>query len=288
MKEATNKVIRIIVVLILNTSISTGIRVLASILQGVHGKPSFVTPEFSAYSLMVQLLLLGAYIILGNQIPVKNKIGKGLLFILLYWASDYMAQILGMFGAPSAVIQEEAMSLKTILLDSIGYLFGGILMGVLLTFKEQTPKRECNRKRFFMSAFVSMITFPTVLFALEMIIGKINAEYMCYAAFGVDAGDIIPFYIVFYGFQAFSGFLFSVFYRFTEFNSTHDRRWLRFASVYGCMLWSPIVIIVAFFGVALPVTLVYAGIMLLSIYIDTFIFVRIMEGKEYGSKSNSI
>lgn len=103
---------------------------------------------------------------------------------------------------------------------------------------------------------------------------------MSYAAFGVNPRDIIPFYVVFYLFQMFSGLLFPVFYRLTEFNSDHNRKWLRFASVYGCMLWSPIVIIVAFFGVALPVTLIFAGIMLLSIYIDTFIFAGIMEGKK--------
>lgn len=279
MKASANKVIRIIIVLLLNTGISTGVRMLASILQGQHGAPSFVTPAFSAYALLTQLLLLGAYILIGYQIPVKNKILRGLIFTLLFWASDYMAQILGMFGAKSGILSEDALSFNTILMDSIGYFIGGILMGALLSFKEAGPKRDCIRKQFLISSVVSMFVFSGVLFALEMLIGKINPEFMCYAAFAVNRKNIISFYIVFYIFQAISGLLFPVFYRYTEFNSSYNRRWLRFASVYGFMLWSPVAIIVAFFGVALPVTLVFAGIMLLCIYIDTFIFAKIIEMK---------
>ena len=279
MKAIVNKIIRIIIVLLLNTGISTGVRVVASILQGEHGAPSFVTPAFSAYALFTQLLLLGAYILIGYQIPVKNKIVKGLIFTLLFWASDYMAQILGMFGAESAILSEDALSYRTIIMDSIGYFIGGILMGALLTFKTLERKRECSRKWFLVSVLVSMLVFPGSMFIMELLVGKINPDFTCHAAFVVDRKDIIPFYMVFYLFQAISGFLFPVFYRYTEFNSSHNRRWLRFASVYGFMLWTPVVIIVAFFGVALPVTLVFAGIMLLSIYMDTFIFVKIIEKK---------
>lgn len=65
---------------------------------------------------------------------------------------------------------------------------------------------------------------------------------------------------------------FPIFYRLTEYNSEHTRKWIHFASVYGVMLWAPIVLIVIFFGVPVLPTIVFTIILVAAIYLDSAVF----------------
>lgn len=275
-RKVINNLVRFIVVFIVTMLISTGVRMLASVISGEHGAPSFVTPIFNLFGSCTQILLLLAYILIGYQMPIKSKILKGITFMALFWASDYLPQILGTFGGTSAVLNENAMSLKTILLDSVGYLLDGIVIGLFLTFRKADPKRVCNKKYYIIACIISMIIFPVVLSACEMIVGEIDKNLLTANAFAIQKDEILSFYLIFYFFQAVSGLLFPVFYRLTEYNRK-QRSWFRFASVYGWMLWTPIVLIVMFFGINALSTMVYAFIMLIAIYIDVFVFAKIMD-----------
>lgn len=269
-------ILRFVIVFMITMAISTGIRMIASVVSGEQGAPSFVTPAFSLFGACAQILLLVAYLLLGNQIPIKNKVMKGLTFSALFWASAYMPQILGMMGGTSALLNENAMSMQTILLDTIGYLLGGTVMGFFLTLREAEPTRPCKNKNYAAACVTSAILFPAVLLVLEMLAGAIDKRLLVNHSFAIQENEFFSFYLVFYLFQAVSGFLFPVFYRLTAYNGKR-RSWLRFASIYGWMLWTPIVLIVMFFGIdALP-TVVFAGIMLLAMYLDSFVFVKVME-----------
>ena len=272
---------------LITMAISTGIRVLASMISGEQGAPSFVTTEFSLFGSFSQILLLLAYILMGYQIPVKSKVLKGLLFSALFWASAYLPQVLGMFGGTSAVLNENAMSVQTIVLDSIGYLLGGIVIGFFLTFREAEPKRVCSTKKCLGACAASMILFPAALFVLEMAVGVLDKRFLAANAFAIQKDEVLSFYLVFYIFQAVSGFIFPVFYRFTEYNS-RQRSWLRFAGVYGWMLWTPVVLIVMFFGIEALPTVVFAGVMLAAIYADVFAFAKIMDRESESDKKNAV
>jgi hypothetical protein len=246
--------------------------VIGSIAQGSHGAPSFLSTSFTAYGIFTSLLMIGAYVLMGNHIPVKSRVLRGEIYILLFWASDYLSQILGTFGAESAVLNSEALSITTIIFDTIGYAVMGVFLGLLLDFKTDRVARKCSGKRLTLACIISAIVFAGLAFGLEMLFGSINHEFFGYVAFGISEEEKISFYVVFYLCQAFSGLLFPIFYRLTEYNSEHTRKWIRFASVYGLMLWAPIVLIVIFFGVSVLPTVVFTIILVAAIYLDSVVF----------------
>lgn len=287
MKTTITKTIKFIIVLIVTMAVGSGARVLGSIINGVHGAPSFVTPAFQVFAVVTNILFIGSYVLLEKYIPTKNKILRGLFFILLFWSSDYISQILGMSGAASPIISADALSVPTIIIDSINYAFSGVVMGLLLSSSKTTQKLECGKKQFAAALRVSMLAFPCIQLALEMLAGLINPQFSCASAFAINGADKLNFYIVFYLFQAISGLIIPIFYRCSEFNSLKSKQWLRFASIYGFMLWTPVVLIMVFFGAAITVTVVFAVNMLIAIYADTYIFAKIMNQKQAKSVLNN-
>ncbi len=275
--KVVNLAIRIALFFLLDEILGIGIKVVEGILRGEHKAPSFVTEQLAVYSVIMTILMIIAYLILGNCIPAKSRIVKGLLFVFFFWIADYLPQILGMSGGYSPIISPDAMSFRTILIDSIGYIKTGLLLGAILAVESHQEKKDCRRKRFFLAIIYSMIFFPAIMFVLEMLIGFMNPEMTCVASFGISSEETICFYIVFYLFQAVSGIFFVLFYRYTEYNTELKHRWLIFATVHGWMLWTPVVGIMPFFGVAVAPTIVFALIMLVALYADTYIFAKVIE-----------
>jgi MFS family permease len=273
-------IFRILIVLVINISVGTGLHALSGIVQGVHGAPSFLTPSFAAFGILSSLLLIGAYLLMGYRIPVKSRVLRGVIFILLFWASDYLSQILGTFGAKSSILNAQAFSITTIFFDTVGYFVTGIFMGLLLDIKTEEVALECSDKKLILACIASMFLFAGIAFSLELILGSINHDLLGYVAFGIREEEKISYYVVFYLFQAFSGLLFPIFYRLTEYNSEHFRKWLWFANVYGLMLWAPIVLIVIFFGVPVLPTIAFTIILLSAIYADSAVFAHILRQQE--------
>lgn len=276
LKKLMGFILRVIIYLLLSGGTSTAIRIIGGIIRGEHGAPSFATVGFQIFGFVTSLLLVAAYLLIGYKIPIKNKALRGLTFMMFFWISSYLSQILGIMGAYSPYMSSDAVSISTILSDSIGYIFSGIFLGLLLTIKESERIKPCKPVRLIISSVVSSITFTAVMLILEVLIGLINPDFVCSSAFGINENETTKFYIIFYLFQAISGFSFPIFYRCTEYNSKVPK-WVRFASVYGWMLWTPIVIIVAFFGVSLPATIAFAVIMLIAVYTDTYAYTRILK-----------
>ena len=50
------------------------IHVANSIIEGVHGKPDFVTVPFTVYCIVNKVLFATGYLIIGYKIPIKNKL----------------------------------------------------------------------------------------------------------------------------------------------------------------------------------------------------------------------
>ena len=271
-KYKISMIFKMLLVLLIHMAVSTLMHVLGSILEGSHGSPSFLTPGFIIYGIISSFLLIGAYILLGQLIPVKNRVLKGIFFVFLFWVSDYISQIVGILGAESSVLNADALSFTTVIFDSVGYFIAGIFMGLLLDFNKCSGYQTCSNRNLLAACVISMVTFPAIIFILEMAVGYYRNDLLSYAVFGISEQEKISYYIIFYLCQTFSGFIFPIFFRLTEYNSKHKRKWLWFASVYGWMLWAPIVMIVTFFGVPVLPTILFTFILVLAIYIDCIIF----------------
>ena len=70
MTKTITKAIKIIIVLIVTMAVGSGARVLSSIINGVHGAPSFVTPAFQVFAVVTNILFIGSYVLLEKYIPI--------------------------------------------------------------------------------------------------------------------------------------------------------------------------------------------------------------------------
>lgn len=275
MKEKIIWFVKFVVAYCAVKALASGLRVLESIAEGQKGAPSFVTPGFTIYGTIIEVVFIGAFFWLGRYIPVKNKIVRGLIFTLLFWSSDYMPQILGMAGGESTILSSDSMSFSTILVDSVGYFMKAIVLGYFLVPREPVMKRPCIKKTFVKACIVSMFLFPALLLCFELIAGRIWNEMYCIHSFGIVENSWTNFYIIFYLFQSVSGLMIPIFYRFSEYNRK-DHSWVRFAAVYGIMLWLPVVLIVIFFGVNPIVTCIWGVMMVFVIFVDSFVFAKLI------------
>ena len=271
-----NLAIRIAVFFIIDNGVGIGAKVLRGIFQGVHGAPSFVTPGFTIFGIFSKLLLLLAYLLLQHNIPTKNRFLKGFTFVFFFWATDYLPQILGMLGAHSPILDPVAFSVSTIAIDSICYMITALLLGLLLTSSDFNEKKACTTKSFLLACLSSFLIFPILIMIGEVIVGCFSSSMTCISCFSVPKEYVVTFYIIFYLFHGVSGLLFVLFYRFTQYNSPRSNNWFIFATIHGLMLWTPIVLIMIFFGAPTLPTLSFVLIMIIAIYIDTYIFAKIL------------
>lgn len=68
----------------------------------------------------------------------------------------------------------------------------------------------------------------------------------------------------------------AVYYRLTEFNAKRKLGWFRFAIIHGAMIWSPIILIMAFFGLSVSGTLLYEVLMMIALIISHYVLGKIM------------
>ena len=261
----------------ISSVISIGTRVITGMIGGDGGAPDFVTPAFVTFGAVRELLFVLAYVILARYIPYKNRVVKGLLFVLLFWTTDYLPQIIAMLGAYSPVIIPEAITFSTIAADSFGYVINGLLMGLILSPKETVDKKSIMRSQYSKSILISAASFAGLLGILEVLISLINPAFSTRALFQIATGDTLQYYLVFYLFQAVSGGMFAVFYRLTEYNADRKLGWLRFIVVHGLMIWSPIILIMAFFGLSVSSTILYEIVMMIALSISHVLVGLIME-----------
>ena len=150
-------------------------------------------------------------------------------------------------------------------------------MGLILSPKETVDKKSIMCSQYAKSILTSAVSFAGVLGILEILISLINQAYSTRALFQIAAEDTLQYYLVFYLFQAVSGGMFAVFYRLTEYNADRKLGWLRFIVIHGLMIWSPIILIMAFFGLSIESTMMYEVVMLIALSISHILIGLITE-----------
>ena len=246
------------------------IHVANSIIEGVHGKPDFVTVPFTVYCIVNKVLFAIGYLIIGYKIPIKNKLLRAVVYIMLIWLSDYMPQVLGLSGGDGEIV-ENALSLSIFIMDSLLYIIDGIFLGLIFRSFPDTYTKPCRRTVLVSTCAASAVIFPVTVILLEQLFGVVYPYCRSNIALGKKKKKKIPFLIIFYSFFIVTGAVLPLFYRLTEYNSKPQKGWFKFYAVYTLCMWLPIVYIMIFFGTKVIPTLVYALLFAIALLIITFI-----------------
>lgn len=251
------------------------IHVVNSIIEGIHGKPDFVTVPFTIYCIVNKVLFAIGYLIIGYKIPIKNKLLRAFVYIMLIWLSDFMPQVLGLTGGDGKIV-ESALSLSIFIMDSLSYIIDGILLGLIFRSFPDTFTKPCRRAVLISTCTASAVIFPITVILVEQLFGAVYPACRSNIALGISEDKKIQFLIVFYSFFIVTGAVLPLFYRLTEYNSTSKTGWFKFYLVYTLCMWLPIVYIMVFFGTKVIPTLVYAVIFIIALFIITFINSRLL------------
>ena len=236
----------------------------SAFIEGVHGKPSFVSDNLMIFSIVTHLLFAIGYLVLGNQLPIANPTLRGFAYIMLIWISNYLPQVMGLAGADGE-IASVAFSTSIVICDSIGYLFGGLLLGLLFRKLPKREKKACSPSSYLKTILLSGIVFPILVIILDQTMTLLHRPFSAIGAVGVSDGQRGLFYLIFYGCFIVSGIFIAVFYRMTEYNRASSYGWLIFGLKYDLLLWTPIVLIMIIFDTEVLPTVMYSLLFLICI-----------------------
>lgn len=215
-------------------------------------------------SLIMKLLFAVAYILVGQKLPIKNTYLRPIVFCVLFLASDYLPQIIGITGGDGPIIKA-AVNIPIIICDLIGFMVGGILLGLLFRETDFPAVKDCKKFSLLKTAAISAVLFPCMVIVLDQILGHIYSPLYCYNIMKVSQSRITTFDLIFYSCFIVTGALLPVFYRFTEYNDSKTNRSLRFGAIYALCLWTPVVVIMVAFGADVIITIFYAVIFIIFI-----------------------
>ena len=236
-------------------------KLLNSIFLSEQGGPPSVSflITVGTISLIMRLLFAIAYILMGQKLPIKNTYLKSIVFCVLFLASDYLPQIIGITGGDGPIVKA-AVDIPIIICDVIGFMVGGALLGFLFKETGYHSAKACKKFSLLKTAAISAVLFPCMVIIFDQILGHIYSPLYCYNVMMVSQGRILAFNLIFYSCFIVTGALLPVFYRFTEYNDSGMHGSIRFGVIYALCLWTPVVVIMVAFGTSIILTIFYSVI----------------------------
>lgn len=240
----------------------------------IHGKPEFISTSLIIYTTLEKILTAIGYYILGQKIPVKRPILRGMTYVGFIWISNYLPQFMGLAFADGPISQI-AFRVSDLVCDTIAYILLGIILGILFPNVPNTKLRSCDKSGFIKTILISAITFPVLITLADQFLEHVYPAFSSASAIQVSEQAKIPFQINFYSWFLVSGAFIAVFYRVTDYNDNSG--WLKFALKYSLLLWTPVVMIMAVFGTDLIATTVFALLFIVCIFILCRINHKVLE-----------
>lgn len=253
-------------------------RLMNSIFLSEQGGPptaSFLI-TVGSISFVMKILFAIAYILMGQKLPIKNVYLKPIVFCVLFLASDYLPQIIGITGGDGPIIKA-AVDISIIICDSIGFMIGAVLLGLMFRETKYHAAKPCRKFSLLKTAAISAVLFPCIVIAFDQILGHVYSPLYCYKVMQVSNSRIFIFDLVFYACFIVTGALLPVFYRFTEYNDTKLHGSARFGVIYSLCLWTPIVVIMVAFGTDVIITIFYSVIFIFGIILMSLINGKLLE-----------
>ena len=266
---------KLIIFVFLSAAASTPLRIFVeAVIYKKDGAPEFVTAGFLIYSFFAKLVVGFGYMVFGCRLPVKNNIKRAFCYIMLILVSSYLPNILAMAGGDGEII-EASLSAGIVVVDVISYVLEGLILGLLMKkYAVEKPEHisKINARRFFAACVVNGVAFPSLNYIADILAGLVDDSWRLCSILKVSSESEISFYIVFSVFMFVAGFLLPLWnkYCLDEDASLWDA--ILYALKLSGIVWLPNVLIMAFFGTPVFLTLLYGAAYVLMFVICILIY----------------
>ena len=253
---------RLVLFVALSGAVSTPLRIFEeSVVEGRTGAPDFVTVPFIIYGICAKLIVGLGYVLFGHRLPVKNNILRAFAYMMLILFSSYLPNILAMAGGDGELIAS-SLSAGIVVVDTLTYVIEGIILGLLM--KKYDLPLTSNSDAVSKSGFIRLCVINGILFAgmnllTDILAGLGSRSWRLCSILGVSAGREMFFYTVFTLFMFTAGALLTLWYRCCMPENIPLSEAVMSALKITAVVWLPNVLIMAFFGTSLSLTLAYGG-----------------------------
>ena len=253
-------ILRVTLFVILSSAASTPLRIFVeAVIEGREEAPEFITVGFLIYAVAAKLVVGFGYIILGYKLPVKNTALRGFTYIMLIFFSSYLPNILGMIGGDGAII-EDSLSAGIVVVDALSYLLDGLILGLLMK-RYDVPNPDTpvstTKKQLLVACAINGFLFAVLNCITDLIFGVINDSWRLCSILKVSPEREASFYIVFTVFMFVAGLLLPLWNRYCLPADAYPSDTILFALKTAVIVWLPNVLIMAFFGTPVLLTLLY-------------------------------
>lgn len=255
-----NRVFRLLLFVLIPNLVTTPLRIFVeAVIEGKEGAPAFVTIPFIVYGICAELVVGLGYLIIGYKLPIKNTFLRGFSYIMLILISSYLPNILAMLGGDGEII-EESLTLGIIVVDIISYSLKGLVLGLLMkNYDVKNPDEidQLPNAVFIIFSIISGVLFAALNFLTDIAAGAVNNSWRLCSILGVSSERETLFYIVFTLFMFIAGVLLPLWNRYCLPKKASISASIIFSLEVSLFVWLPNVLIMAFFGTPVMLTIAY-------------------------------
>ena len=180
------------------------------------------------------------------------------VFKLIFFSS-YLPNILGMIGGDGAII-EDSLSAGIVVVDALSYLLDGLILGLLMK-RYDVPNPDApvstTKKQSLVACTINGILFAALNYIADLLFGAIDNSWRLCSILKVSPAREASFYIVFTVFMFVAGLLLPLWNRYCLLADASLSDTVLFALKTTFIVWLPNVLIMAFFGTPVLLTLLY-------------------------------
>ena len=263
-------ILRLILFVLLPNLVTTPLRIFVeAVIEGHKEAPNFVTVPFIIYGICAEFIVGFGYLMIGYKLPIKNTILRGFTYIMLILFSSYLPNILAMLGGDGKII-EESLTLGIIIVDIVSYTLKGLILGLLMknfdvknidiktTDVEPTDETQSiSSTSFFVCSIINGFLFAGLNYITDIIAGAVNNSWRLCSILGVSSNREASFYRVFTICMFIAGALLPIWNRYCLPKDASISESIAFSLEVSLFVWLPNVLIMAFFGTPVLITMAY-------------------------------
>lgn len=199
-----------------------------------------------------------AYVLIGQKLPIRNNILRGLGFGMFIYFSSYFAQSFGLLGAKGENVLM-TFHWDDAIFDFFAYAISFAACGLIFgNSNEQTQAVRAGRKQFYFIG-CCVVGFPALMLLFTQGTALLIPSENMALSLRVAGESVDSFYIIFYACFILTGVLLPILYILTESKSEQTGKPIRFALIYSVLIWMPVVLAMFAFGMNLVSILIFSA-----------------------------